>query len=51
MQTPDIVSADEDRVFWADAHEGLVRLGTGEEVGQNIVMQVCSKSWGTDLFH
>lgn len=39
VDTQGIVSADEDRPFWADAHEGLVRLGTGTVVGENVVMQ------------
>jgi hypothetical protein len=39
--TPDIVSAEEPREFWADVRQGVVRVGTTHEVGDesSIVMQ------------
>eukprot|EP01051_Picozoa_sp_SAG22_P003442 SAG22_NODE_167_length_16764_cov_34.845245_6_plen_1062_part_00 len=36
--TPDLLSAEEMRPFWADAVNGLVRLGTGSAVGANLLM-------------
>ena len=37
--TQSILSPNEDRPFWADAKNGLVRLGKGKVIGSNIVMQ------------
>ena len=37
--TEGILNHNENRPFWADALNGLVRLGKGDILGQNIVMQ------------
>ena len=37
--TPNLLSGDEDVLFWADALNGLVRLGTGNVVGQNTLLE------------
>ena len=37
--TPGILHGNEYRPFWADALNGLVRLGKGNIIGQNVVMQ------------
>ena len=36
--TANILSATEDRTFWADAKNGVVRLGEGPIIGKKIVM-------------
>eukprot|EP01051_Picozoa_sp_SAG22_P003441 SAG22_NODE_167_length_16764_cov_34.845245_5_plen_742_part_00 len=36
--TPDLLSATEARPFWADAVNGLVRVGTGTTVGSDLIM-------------
>ena len=37
--TQNILKSNEDRPFWADAKDGLVRLGHGKVIGSNIVMK------------
>ena len=37
--TKDILKSTEDRPFWADAKDGFVRLGTGNIIGSNIVLE------------
>ena len=37
--TRHILKSNEDRLFWADAKNGLVRLGKGKAIGYNIVMK------------
>ena len=37
--TPEIVDANEYRPFWAQVLNGLVRFGTGNIIGQNVVLQ------------
>ena len=37
--TPNILKSNEDRPFWADAKDGLVRLGKGKVIGYDIVMK------------
>ena len=37
--TLNILKSNEDRSFWADAKDGLVRLGKGEVVGSDIVIK------------
>ena len=37
--TAGILDPNEDQPFWADALNGLVRLGKGNIIGQNVVMQ------------
>ena len=37
--TPEILHGNEYRPFWAQALNGLVRFGTGQIVGQNVVLQ------------
>ena len=37
--TPEIVNANEYRPFWAQVLNGLVRFGTGNIIGQNVVLQ------------
>ena len=36
--TANILNATEDRTFWADANNGVVRLGEGPIIGKKIVM-------------
>ena len=36
--TQNILKSNEDRPFWADAKDGLVRLGKGKVIGSDIVM-------------
>ena len=37
--TPNVLSAYEARSFWIDAVQGLVRVGRGSSVGQDVIMQ------------
>ena len=37
--TLNILKSNEDRSFWADAKDGLVRLGKGKVIGYDIVMK------------
>ncbi len=37
--TRNILKSNEDRSFWADAKNGLVRVGKGKVIGYNIVMK------------
>ena len=37
--TPNILKSNEDRPFWADAKDGLVRLGKGKVIGSDIVIK------------
>jgi hypothetical protein len=37
--TLNILKSNEDRPFWADAKDGLVRLGKGKVIGSDIVMK------------
>ena len=37
--TPNILKSNEDRPFWADAKNGLIRLGKGKVIGSNIVIK------------
>ena len=37
--TPRLLNSIEDRPFWADAKDGLVRLGKGLTIGADIVME------------
>ena len=37
--TVGLLSGDEDVDFWADAKNGRVRLGTGHDVGENLIME------------
>ena len=37
--TLNILKSNEDRSFWADAKNGLVRVGKGKVIGYNIVMK------------
>ena len=41
--TANILSANEDRTFWADANNGVVRLGEGPIIGKKIVMSWTDK--------
>jgi len=38
QSTPQIVSGSEDREFWASAKNGLVQLGRGHKIGEQVVM-------------
>ena len=37
--TLDILNPNEDRPFWVDAKDGLVRLGKGNTIGNDIIVQ------------
>ena len=37
--TPNIVSPHEHRKFWADAKNGVVRVGAGSTIGSNLIME------------
>ena len=37
--TLNILKSNEDRSFWADAKDGLVRLGKGKVIGSDIVIK------------
>ena len=37
--TPNILNSNEDRPFWADAKNGLIRLGSGNIIGNEIILQ------------
>ena len=37
--TPNILNPNEDRPFWADAKNGLIRLGSGIIVGNDIILK------------
>ena len=39
ISTPDILNPNEDRLFWADAKDGLIRLGRGNTTGNEIILQ------------
>ena len=36
--TPSILNSNEDRPFWADAKDGLIRFGRGNIIGNDIVL-------------
>ena len=36
--TPNILNANEDRPFWADARNGLIRFGSGSVIGNDIIL-------------
>ena len=44
--TPGLLSANEDKTFWATANYGLVVVGEGAEIGQNELMR-----WQDPEFH
>ena len=39
ISTPNILNPNEDRPFWADAKDGLIRLGRGNTIGNEIILQ------------
>ena len=38
IATPNILNANEDRPFWADARNGLIRFGSGHVIGNDIIL-------------
>ena len=37
--TPNILNPNEDRPFWADVKNGLIRLGSGNIIGNDIILK------------
>ena len=47
--TSNILNNNEDRPFWADAKDGLIRLGRGNTPGNEIIMQWQDNNQPLDL--